>query len=150
MLLFRKLAILGTSRRLAGSPSTQDGLGSFAQFNGPKAVAWDALSGFLFVVDGGNRLLRKVTTSGIKIILFHKVSLSLFPPISILFIGSVMFVAGGGLPGGTLQGSVDGFGSNVRFYDPRCLAVSSSGIVYVGEYTLCRFRRITPSGKVLS
>lgn len=91
----------GTVTTLAGSFATGgfvDGVGAAARFNYPSSVACDA-SGCVFVADGSNRRIRRISPSG-----------------------DVTTVAGYG----TL-GALDGTGNIATFYDPTGIAVSASG-----------------------
>ena len=103
-----------------GGPGWFDGTGSAAQFNGPAGVAVDS-AGNVYVADTGNHTIRKVTPDG-----------------------SVTTLAGTA----TFRGSVDGRGSAARFYEPRGIAVDSSGNVYVADTGNHVVRRITADGVV--
>ena len=59
-------------------------------------------------------------------------------------------LAGGGSATGTTSGSVDGTGSNAKFHEPRGLAVSSSGTVYVADTYNNLIRLISPTGTALT
>ena len=64
-------------------------------------------------------------------------------------IGVVTRLAGGGSAGGVSAGSVDGTGSAARFNYPLCLAVSTSGTIYVADYGNHLIRMISPTGIAL-
>ena len=55
-------------------------------------------------------------------------------------------MAGGGSAGGTASGSADGTGSAATFYGPHGIAVSSSGTIYVAEWSTDLIRAISPTG----
>lgn len=97
-----------------------DGPGSTARFRHPEGIVADA-AGNIYVADGGNHTIRKITAGGV-----------------------VSTLAGSARQSGT----ADGTGSAARFNTPLGVAVDGSGNVYVtdsGNYTV---RKITPSGQV--
>ena len=94
-------------------------MGVAASFNNPAGVAIDA-SGSVYVADRSNNLIRKISPAG-----------------------NVSTFAGSGT--GTFA---DGVGVAASFFRPYGVAVDSSGIVYVADYTNNRVRRINPSGNV--
>ena len=112
--------VVSTLAGLAGSAGSTDGTGSAARFNNPTGVAVDP-SGNVYVADGGNNTIRKVTPAGV-----------------------VSTLAGSA--GST--GSADGTGSAAQFYEPRGVAVDGSGNLYVGDCSNCTIRKITPAGVV--
>jgi hypothetical protein len=90
---------------LAGNPGSTDGTGSAARFRSPAGVVVDA-DGNVYVADGGNETIRKVTSGG-----------------------AVSTLAGlAGSPG-----SADGTGSGARFSSPHGVAVDSVGNLYVAD-----------------
>jgi hypothetical protein len=107
----------------AGVPSgvgTADGTGAAARFNGPDSVAVDG-AGNLFVADGGNNTIRKITPTGV---------------VSTL----------AGTPG--MSGSADGTGSAARFNGPQGVAVDGAGNVFVADGDNGAIRKVTSSGVV--
>jgi sugar lactone lactonase YvrE len=102
------------------SEGSKDGLGAIAQFHYPRGIAADA-AGNLFVADGLNHVIRKITPSG-----------------------EVSTVAG--LAG--YAGSADGQGSAARFNFPYDVAVGSTGTLYVADLDNDTIRAITPDGNV--
>ena len=102
----RKVNSAGESSTLAGlqeQPGSNDGVGSNARFNSPKAVAVDR-NGNVYVADTGNHTIRKITSSGV--------------------VTTVAGQAG-------KKGSADGDVSSALFDSPDNLAVDASGNVYL-------------------
>ena len=97
---------LGVVTTLAGSGTAMwlDGTGVSAAFNLPRSVAMDP-SGNMIVADGGNNQLRRITPSGV-----------------------VTTFAGSGV-----ASSLDGFGTAATFNVPHGIAVTSNGVIIVGE-----------------
>ena len=121
----RKITPTGQVSTLAGQagvPGQADGAGSQARFNAPYGVATDH-DGNVYVADGGNHAIRKITPNGI---------------VSTL----------AGLSG--YAGSDDGVGDDARFWDPQGLAVDGSGIIYVADTGNHAIRKITLAGEVIT
>ena len=119
----RKIAPDGTVTTLAGAPGVSgsaDGSGSQAQFNHPQQIASDG-HGNLYVADGGNCTIRKITPSGI-----------------------VSTVAG--QPG--KRGVKDGRGDQALFFEAGGIAIGSDGTLYVADYYNRAIRKIAPNGFV--
>jgi mucin-19 len=119
--LIRKITPAGVVTTLAGTTSSSwvDGVGTNARFSGPFGISVD-LAGNVYVGDGSNQRIRKITPAGV-----------------------VTTLAGNG--GTTFA---DGTGTNATFNNPRAVPVDSAGNVYVGDITNHRIRRITPAGVV--
>lgn len=117
----RKVTPEGVVSTLAGSgfSGTADGTGAAASFYSPVGVAVDA-SGTVYVADGTNHKIRKITPAGV-----------------------VSTLAGSGA-----QGTLDGNGTEASFYNPRGIAVDASGTVYVADSNNHIIRKITPEGVV--
>ncbi len=117
----RKISSSGGVSTFAGSGSagSADGIGTGASFNGPYALAIDAL-GNLYVADVNNNKIRKVSSTG-----------------------TVTTLAGNGS-----AGSADGTGSAASFNSPYGVAVDASGNIYVGDVVNNKVRKITSSGVV--
>ena len=117
----RKITSGGVVTTMAGSVGiggAVDGIGSAARFNPIFGVAVDN-EGNVFVADGGNRTVRKITSSGM-----------------------VTTFAGAPL----ITGTADGAGSTARFSRPNALTVDSTGGLFVADSGA--IRRITSSGVV--
>jgi sugar lactone lactonase YvrE len=107
---------------VSGAAGVADGVGDLARFNfslGPGLVV-DS-SGYIYVADSGNSLIRKVTQAG-----------------------SVTTLAG---KAGSL-GSEDGTGTAAEFDYPLGLGVDNFGNIYVADSFNSTIRKITPSGIV--
>jgi len=112
--------IVSTFAGIPGKPGSVDGPGYQAQFSLPTAIAADR-TGFLYVSDGANNTIRKITPEGLVTTL-------------------------AGSPG--VPGTADGMGSKALFHYPQGLAVDAMGNVIVADYWNCTIRTITPGGVV--
>jgi sugar lactone lactonase YvrE len=104
----RKITSAGavtTLAGLAGTSGATDGTGSAARFNNPRGVAVDS-SGNVYVADGGNTLIRKITSAGVVTTL-------------------------AGTPG--TYAVAPGTGAAAYFDVPVGIAVDGSGNLYVSE-----------------
>ncbi|MFI8912908.1 RICIN domain-containing protein [Streptomyces sp. NPDC053513] len=98
-----------------------NGLATAAQLNWPREVAVDS-AGNLYIADGNNNRVRKVTTDGI-----------------------ISTVVGSGVASFSGDG---GQATAARLNLPMGVAVDSAGVLYVSEYHNNRVRKITPDGKI--
>jgi sugar lactone lactonase YvrE len=105
---------------LATSVGSSDGTGSAARFYFPSGIAVTT-AGNLFVVDQQNQTIRKVTSAGV-----------------------VTTVAGTVGVTGTLNGT----GTNARFYYPFGIAVTTAGNLFVADTYNHTIRKITSTGIV--
>lgn len=103
-----------------GTAGLTDGAGLAAQFSSPRGVAIDKDNN-LFVADGYNHAIRKITPAGV-----------------------VTTLAGGGGE----YGFADGVGASAKFYIPKGVAVDGAGNVYVADDINHRIRKITAAGVV--
>ena len=101
----------------SGSSGSLDGIGTAASFNGPEGIAIDS-NGVMYVSEYASSIIRKITFSA-----------GLY---------SVTTLAGTALA----TGSRDGSGSSALFYGPVQLAVSSNGLLYVGDFLGSKVRAI--------
>jgi sugar lactone lactonase YvrE len=113
--------IVTTLAGKAGSFASANGLGSEARFSGPEGVTSDNV-GNLYVVDGGNCTIRKVSLAGTNWV--------------------VTTIAG---RAGSV-GSVDGMGSAARFNSPQGVAIDGAGNLFVGDTDNYTVRKIAPVG----
>lgn len=109
---------------LAGVSSigAADGTGSAARFNGLAGVATDR-AGNIYLADGGNSTVRKITPAGVV---------------------TTMAGAAG------QSGSADGTGSAARFVEPSGIAVDAAGNLYVSDIAAHTIRKISPTGVVMT
>lgn len=115
----RKITPAGVVTTIAGNTAGfADGTGTAARFNSPRGITIDA-QGNLYVSDGGNTKIRKITPAGVVT----------------TFAGSIL-------------GYVDATGTSARFDGPCGLAIDSSGNLFVADYGNQKIRRITPAGVV--
>lgn len=105
----------------AGSTAAgnNDGLSTGAKFNKPKGLVVDG-AGNLYVADGGNNLIRKITPAGL-----------------------VTTLAGSGA-----DGSADGIGILASFSEPTGLAIDKQGNLFVTDRKSHTIRKVTPAGVV--
>ena len=114
--LIRKITPAGVVTAFAGTQGTAgfaDGTGTAARFSSPSQIAIDA-SENLYVADGGNNRIRKITPAGV-----------------------VTTFAGMGT-----ASSLDGAALSATFNEPTGIAISSTGVLYVSENTGKVIRKI--------
>ena len=119
----RKVTPSGVVTLLAGRVGVKgnaNGDALSATFNSPHSTVVDS-GGNVFVSDGVNRVIRKITPGGV-------VS---------LFAGAF-----------NQQGTNDGVGTTSRFQQPMGLAIDSLDNLYVADQNANTLRRITPAGAV--
>ena len=104
----------------AGQYAFADGTGSAARFNYPAGVALDS-TGNLYVADGGNCMVRRVTSAGV-----------------------VASLAGRA----PRYGGADGTGSAAQFFNPTGVAVDVAGNLFVADQHACTIRSVTSLGEV--
>ncbi|MDR2209180.1 MAG: IPT/TIG domain-containing protein [Azoarcus sp.] len=108
-----------------------DGPGSVARFHSPQGIVADR-AGNLYVADGGNNCIRKITPTG-------EVS---------TFAGSGSAFIRTGQNYYATWGFADGKGSAARFLGPGGLAIDTAGNLYVADTGNHRIRKISPKGVV--
>jgi sugar lactone lactonase YvrE len=125
----RKISPSGQVTTVAGSgPSFGtggyvDGAALQARFNQPRAIAL-AQDGTLYVADGNNHRIRKITPAGLVTTL------------------------AGSSPVGSNGGFADGPGAVAQFKSPYGLALAPDGTLYVADMGNHRIRKISPSSQV--
>jgi len=116
----RRVSPAGEVTTIAGATEGfVDGTGAAAQFNSPRGIAVDS-EGNLYVTDGSNHAIRRVTPAGI-----------------------VTTIAGSGV-----SGFNDATGSAAQFNTPRGIVVANDGTLYVADSANNRIRMVTPEGVV--
>jgi YD repeat-containing protein len=117
----RKISPTGIVSTFAGTglPGFADGQSATALFKYPQGVAVDP-AGQVFVSDGGNARIRKISAAGI-----------------------VSTVAGSGV-----SGNLDGQGGNAQFGFPQGIVIDRSENLYVADSTNSNIRKISPNGTV--
>ncbi len=121
--IIRKITAAGVVSTFAGAPfqiGATDGPAASARFFLPYGVATDS-AGNVYVADGGNHTIRKITPAGV-----------------------VSTLAGSPLQTGTTNGT----GAAARFNTPWGIAVDGAGNVYVADSENHLIRKITAAGVV--
>jgi hypothetical protein len=165
----------GLVATLAGSTTagSSDGNGTAASFNYPWGVAVDG-SGNVYAADASNKMIRKITPSGVVTTLAGSTTAgssngigtaaSFNLPTGVAVDGSgnvyvadassnmIRKITAAGvvttLAGSTTPGSYNGTGTSASFYNPYGVAVDASGNVYVADALNNMIRKITSSGVV--
>ena len=173
--LVRKISRIGEVTTLAGNGNqgSENGPDTAASFFSPKGVAVDA-SGYVYVADWGNHLIRKISPAG-EVTTFAGSGMQGLAngpdtSASFNFPQGIAIDAAGNLyigdsgnemirkispPGGVTTlagngsiGSSNGIGAAASFYNPIGIAVDASGNVFVADANNQVIRKITPSGTV--
>lgn len=168
----RKVTLSGVVTTLAGSTQGYaDGTGTAAKFWTPHGICSDP-QGNIYVTDGANEKIRKITPGGVVTTFAGSTSGYLDGPAgSAKFYGpeEVCSDAQGNIYVGdannnvirkitqagqvsTLAGStwgyMDGTGSAAQFYTPRSMFCDPQGNLYVSDYFNTKIRKVTPTGVV--
>ncbi len=163
----RKISVSGIVTTLAGSDTAgfKDGQGKIAQFNFPCGIAVDKL-GNVFVSDGSNFCIRKITPEGwVSTIAGKKkqghvdgdsgVALFEFPTdmvvdgqdnVYVVDLSRIRKISPQGIVS-TIAGSIDGFqdgeGASAKFFTPDGLGIDAQGNIYVADTNNNRIRKIS-------
>jgi len=156
---------------LAGSTDGYaEGTGAAAKFGYPtNSVAVDA-AGNVYVADGGNNRVRKITPAGVVSTLAGDGGVSIFyQPLGVavdaagnVYVadsynnrickittgGTVSTLAGSATGGSGSAGYQDGLGTAAKFWTPNGVVVDAAGNVYVTDAGNFVIRKITPAGLV--
>jgi serine/threonine protein kinase, bacterial len=173
--LIRKISPEGLVTTLAGngSPGSSDGIGNSASFFYPAGIAVDR-SGWIYVADTHNSLIRKISPEGKVTTLvgmrpnptkagkFDTVKFDNPSGITVDLNGNIYLadwakdlvrkISPGGivtdLAGNGNPGSKDGQGPTSSFYLPEGIAVDAKGDVFVADTYNNMIRKINPNGVV--
>ncbi len=114
----------GVVTTIAGTPGScgfADGTGAGAHFNLPSGIAYDAVTGDLYVTDTSNCAIRQVTLAGV--------------------VTTVAGAAGS-------CGFADGTGPSANFFAPAGIVDDPAGNLYVTDTDSCAVRKVTTAGVV--
>ncbi len=160
--LIRKISVDGVVSTLAGSgnPGKANGAGAAAEFNFPAGITIDG-AGNLYVTDGTNGCIRKITPTGV--VSNFTGAVFNFPEGIAIDAAGNLYVAdtGAGIirkatatgtvtdfAGSGIFGLVDGLSDLAQFFNPEGLAIDKAGNLYVGDLANSAVRKITPAGIV--
>ena len=174
----RKITPAGVVTTLAGAAGvagSADGTGTAATFNNPRGLVVDA-SGNIFVCDGNNFTIRKITPAGVVTTFAGTVGknqrqegtgpTALFGVPTGITIdptnGTFVIVEAGAdavrrlttagvsstIAGNSSRGYADGFGKSAIFSGPVGVAVNAAGEIFVADSTNNVIRKVTPGGAV--
>lgn len=164
--MVRKVTSAGVVTTLAGGPDVSgntDGQGTAARFRSLQGIAVDS-AGNVYVTEGGNRDVRKISASGLVTTLasgtdkFSEPRGIAIDSNGVFYVGDyganvVRRVSSTGVVStyaGTapLAGSNDGTISTVLFNGPSGIAIDTAGNLYVADTLNNTVRKITPAGTV--
>ena len=167
--------VVTTLAGLGGHPGSNDGSGTSARFNEPNGIGYDPTDDVLYVADGQNGAIRKVTMSGTVTTvagggtspgqLFYGVEQVAVGPSHRLYVcdawastiwtmdtnggnRSILAGPGAGNAWPTGSGTNDGTGTAARFSFPESLWLDAAGDTFVADYDNSTIRKITPGGVV--
>ena len=126
--LIKRVTPSGTVTTIAGTGVagfSNNATGTSAQFRSPNGIDIDSAGTYLYVADGGNNSIRRISTTA---------------PYAVTTIAGTGSTTGGYLDHAT--------GTSAEFNFPFGIAVNSSGVVYVSDATGNRIRSISTGGAV--
>jgi hypothetical protein len=163
-------SVMVTTLAGSGFPGMQDGTGSAASFAVPWGITVDSY-GNVFVADGDNDLIRKITSDGVVTTIagqgglpkvegggpfFYKPEGIAVDNTGILYVANtgvskIVKITGGvasTLAGRGAAAMLDGAPDTALFYYPTSLTVDKQGNVYVSDFGNNAIRKVTPDGFV--
>lgn len=159
--MIRKITPAGIVSTVAGNGKVGlvNGPAATAEFNFPAGITLDQ-AGNLYVADGTNKCIRKITPDGI-VSTFTESSFG-FPEGIVTDNTGNLYVADAAsnvirkvTPNGTVStyaGSIpgyhDGAAADAKFANPEGIAVDAAGNLYIGDLSNNAVRKITPAGLV--
>jgi len=144
------------------APHYLDGTGTTAAFNGPQGIGLDA-AGNVYVADGGNWRIRKVSPAGVVTTFAGIGPMQLISDVKLDSAGNAYATDGVQnviwkiSPAGTIalfagsttaSGSLDGTGAAATFNSPGGMAIDASGTIYVADSGNNTIRKVTSGGVV--
>jgi len=144
------------------NPHYLDGTGTTAAFNGPQGIGLDA-AGNVYVADGGNWRIRKVSPAGVVTTFAGIGPMQLISDVKLDSAGNAYATDGVQnviwkiSPAGTIalfagsttaSGSLDGTGAAATFNSPGGMAIDASGTIYVADSGNNTIRKVTSGGVV--
>ncbi len=175
--VIRKIDPSGNITTLAGMvgvPGTDDGIGTAARFNSPQSLTID-LAGNIYVGDGENSTIRKITSAGVvttlagtpaatgaidsissasQFLTQGDITKDTYGNVYVVdtFNQVIRKIAPDGtasiLAGSGAQGNTDGNGTSASFRYPQGITINNSGNLYVADTFNHTIRQITPAGIV--
>ena len=158
----RKISTAGEVSTLAGNGTAgyADGAGKDAEFDFPADIAIDP-AGNLYVSDGNNKRIRKITPTG-EVSSLGDAIFSFPEGVAIdatgnLYVtdagsGQIRKVSSAGavtiFAGTGIFGNKDGAGAEAEFFNPEGIAIDAQGNLFVGDLGNNLVRKITPAGIV--
>jgi len=144
-----------------GDSKYQDGTGTAAIFNGPQGIGLDA-AGNIYVADGGNWRIRKITPAGVVTTFAGIGPLQLISDVKVDTTGNVYATDIQNViwkisPAGVIAafvgtvgvvGSTDGAGAAALFNSPGGMAFDANGNLFVADSGNNTIRKVTPAGVV--
>ena len=146
--LIRKIdsfGLVSTYAGIAGSAGSSNGMGTFASFNHPPSICFDAY-GNAFVGDYSNHLIRKISSFGVVTTYAggfngpEGVAVDVNDNVYVADSGNNMIrvISSSGVvstyAGSGSAGGANGVGTFASFYNPVSVTLDSNGNIYVGDY----------------